>query len=848
MAMKPLHGYAQTDSLQQPDTIIPKRSEGYIVRGIIRAKSSDAAIEFANISFLRTGIGIEADSDGNFEFRVETLPNDTIAIIAMGYKPVLKKIDTSKHIIDLFVELESNSKRLNEIVLYAGEDPAITLLKQIIANKHKHNPARFENFRYEAYNKVEIDIINLSKKEFEALPIPYIKNFSYIYNSLDTTGKVPFLPFYFTETVSDYYYQDKPKRTKEYVKASQIRGINNRNITTTMTKYLGNMYLPINPYENYFLFFGKPYVSPLNNSGPSFYKYKLVDTEVINNHRIITVKFKPLREGDNCFEGIFKVADTVFAIQYIAADVPKTANINWIKNASFYKEYSQISDTVWFCTKDFLTGELKIGDDQLLKIPGMIARRTNIYSNIKVNDSAIPDIINSKKFKVDLVVADTALDAGEDYWSKARRETLSRNEKAVYNMVDSLEADPRYKRFKSFLRFVITGGLRWKWFEFGPYWSLYTSNVLEGNRFTYSMGTLPKFSKDLYLNGYIAYGTKDQKFKYSASALWLLHNDFPRTYLAASYTHDKDNTVNYYDRVTFDNIFSFAIRRSGIPQKFIFTDNARFEFYKEYASGFGHMLTVLRKTYEPFAPLPSTAIFNDEHGLPSALVTQSEVNLKLRYAYKERFLNGNYYRTSLGSKFPIAELRIAKGLKGVLNGGYDYTKLNFSISDDIKIPPLGTLYLNIFAGKYFGTLPYPLLEIHPGNETYYYNKYAFSMMNQFEFISDQYVGLNIEHSIGGGIFKLIPGVRKLKLRQFWTTKAVIGSLSDSNTALNLNKGYTFRTLENSPYIEVGTGIENILKLFRVDFVWRLTPSNLPISTTGQIPSSFGIFGSIKLAF
>jgi hypothetical protein len=183
-------------------------------------------------------------------------------------------------------------------------------------------------------------------------------------------------------------------------------------------------------------------------------------------------------------------------------------------------------------------------------------------------------------------------------------------------------------------------------------------------------------------------------------------------------------------------------------------------------------------------------------------------------------------------------------LKGVLNGGYDYTKLNFSVSDDIKIPPLGTLYLNIFAGKYFGSLPYPLLEIHPGNETYYYNKYAFSMMNQFEFISDQYVGLNVEHSLGGGLFKLIPGVRKLKLRQFWTTKAVIGSLSDSNAALNLDKGYTFRTLEKSPYIEVGTGIENILKLFRVDFVWRLTPANLPISTTGQTPSSFGIFGSL----
>lgn len=843
----PVLGYAQ---LGDDDTtkVIVAPKQGYTIRGTVKAKATNEPVEFANIAIPRSDIGTAADADGNFELITNSFPVDSVYIIALGYKTVKKKLDTSKHVYDFFIELESNTKRLNEVVLYAGEDPVITLLKHIIANKPKNNPARFENYSYEAYNKVEIDIINLTKKDFEQLPVPYLKNFSYIYNNLDTTGKVPFLPFYFTETMSDYYYQDKPKRTKEFIKASQIKGINNRNITTSMTKYLGNMYLPINPYDNYFLFFSKPYVSPLNNAGPSFYKYKLADTQQINGHRVITVKFKPLREGDNCFEGSFRVVDSCFAIQYIQADVPKEANINWIKNASFYKEYSQVSDTVWFCTKDYLTGELKIADEQMLKLPGMIAHRTNMYSNIKVNDPEIPGIVNSKKFKVDLVVSDTALDAGEEYWTSARHDTLSKNESAIYNMMDSLEADPKYKKFKTFMRFVVTGGVRWKWFEFGPYWSLYSSNALEGSRFRFSMGTLPKFSKDVYLNGFIAYGTRDQVFKYNVNALWLLHNQFPRTYLAASYTHDLDHTVNYYDRVTFDNIFSFAIRRPGIPQKFVFADDKRFEFFKEYSSGFSHLFTLLHKTYEPYAPLPSVAIFNDENGLPSNLVTQSEVNLRLRYAYKERFLNGNYYRTSLGSKYPIAELRIAQGFKGILNGGYDYTKLNFSVSDDIKMAPFGTLYLNVFAGKYFGTLPYPLLELHPGNENYYYNKYAFNMMNQFEFISDEYAGLNMEHSIGGGIFKLIPGVRKLKLRQFWTAKGVIGSLNDSNKLLNLNKGFTFRTLENNPYIELGTGIENIVKLLRIDFVWRVTPKTLPASGTGQVPSAFGIFGSLKLTF
>jgi hypothetical protein len=142
-------------------------------------------------------------------------------------------------------------------------------------------------------------------------------------------------------------------------------------------------------------------------------------------------------------------------------------------------------------------------------------------------------------------------------------------------------------------------------------------------------------------------------------------------------------------------------------------------------------------------------------------------------------------------------------------------------------------------------LPYLLLENHPGNENYYYNKYAFNMMNKYEFLSDQFVGANIEHSIGGGVFRYIPLVKKLKLRQFWTAKGVIGSLSDKNSALNLDKGYDFKTLENSPYIEVGTGIENILRVFRIDFVWRVLPEARPNEPKQKY---FGIFGSMKIDF
>lgn len=180
-----------------------------------------------------------------------------------------------------------------------------------------------------------------------------------------------------------------------------------------------------------------------------------------------------------------------------------------------------------------------------------------------------------------------------------------------------------------------------------------------------------------------------------------------------------------------------------------------------------------------------------------------------------------------------------------MNSSYNYKKLKVDVSDDIPIPPLGKLTYDFYAGKIFGTLPYLLLEVHPGNEFYYYDPYAFNMMNRFEFLSDQWAGFNIEHEIGGGIFSFIPWVLKLKFRQFWTAKGIIGKLSPQNKTLNLQNGYSFKTLEGNPYLELGTGVENILHFIRVNFVWQVLPKPQP----GEASSKrFGVFGSLKLQF
>jgi hypothetical protein len=816
----------------------PMVQNHYEIKGIIKDKQTGDVVAYATLVFVHTTIGALANEKGAYVIGYDAIEGDSLRINAIGYKQIDTIIKHSELPQVINFTLTPEGKLLNEVIIHAGEDPVVLFMRKVIAHKKYNDPDRFINYKYETYSKIEVDLLNMTKERFEQLPIPYIKHFGYIYNNLDTTtGPEPFLPFFLIETLSDYYYQRSPKTTREYIKANQIRGVNNKSIM----KYMGSMYLSVNPYDNFWLLFDKKFVSPLSDAGLAFYKYRFTDTLDINGKRAVKLSFRPLREGESCLTGEMNIIDTTFALEYIDGAIPKEANINWVKGASLYKQFSLLGDSTWFVTKENLTTELVAGKI-LPQVPGLIARRTLSYKYISINNPAVTDTL--KKIGPEVVVADNARNVEDTFWQPLRHDVLTKNEAAIYYMFDTLEHDPVYRKFRNVVTFLTSGVKEVGPLELGPYWSLYSRNQIEGNRFRFSMGTTPKLFKDIYLNGYIAYGTRDERLKYNVGGFWIL-NRSPRMYVFASRTHDIDRTVTYYDNVSFDNIFSVAVRRKGIPRKLVFADEYRFDFYKEYLSGFSHMLSFVHRLSDPYNPLPSDKIYHNEEGTPTGVLNNTEVAVKLRYAHKERFVEGNYYRVSLGSKLPIVDLKLSAGLKGVFHSSYEYKKLAITVSDGIRIAPLGELYINAFAGKVYGTLPYNLLEIHPGNESYIYSKYTFSMMTQYEFISDQYAGLNIEHSLGGGIFNYIPLVKKLKFRQFWTAKGLIGSLSKENIDLNFNKGYTFRNLNGSPYLEVGTGIENILRVFRIDFIWRLAPEKLPTEANSKY---FTIMGSAKLSF
>ncbi|MBO9152615.1 DUF5686 family protein [Chitinophaga sp. GCM10012297] len=816
-------------------------SAQYKISGKVKDAHTQELIPFATLQFVGTNTGMVTDAEGSFLFELPAIPSDSLLVRVMGYQRTVLFVDRNVKEQTLNFEISRGDVSLKQYEIKANVNFALILLRQIIRRKPENNYDRLSNYRYEIYNKLELDIKNLNTTKLSRNR--FTKPFSFILQNIDSTSETkPFLPVFLTESISDYYFQRSPKKTKEIIKASRTSGLDNESVS----RFLGGMYQNINVYDNHIPVFDKSFVSPISNSGALYYNYQITDTQYINTHRFIKMNFQPRRKGENAFIGEMWVQDSTYAIQKMSMSVPGEANINFVRKISMVQEYKPFADSSgWFLAKDKFIVDFWTPGIKPTKKMDFIGRKTTTYENVMVNDTSVTNLFAEKRYPENIVLTDSARSRPESFWENNRHESLSKNEQSIYRMVDTLQKMPLFQKYSNTIRFLATGYKPFGPIEWGPYWYLFSQNRLEGFRTRIDLGTTPKFNKDLYLNGYLAYGFSDQRFKGKLSALWLLKRH-PRMYVYGSFVRDLDNGANYYDEVGTDNIFSLAIRKPGIPQKFMLIDEKRAEFYKEYFSGFSHHLAVIHKQFLPFAPLPTGTFFpHNGNGLDP--LTNTEVAVKLRYAFREEFLEGNYYRFSLGSKYPIVEVKYSLGLKGLLKSNYNYHKAAFTVSDYIKTPPFGQIYYNFFGGKIFsnGALPYTMLEIHPGNEIYYYNKYAFNMMNRYEFISDQYAGFNIEHTIGSGIFNYIPGVRKLKFRQFWTAKGVIGKLSEANKTLNLNAGYPFKTLEGNPYIEIGTGVENILKFLRVDFVWRVAPKPLPFE---PYEKRFGIFGSFRLQF
>ena len=788
----------------------------YAQKTVVSGKVIDALtkepLPFSPVMFVGTKSGAQTDLDGNYQ--LETYySSDSLRVMVLGYAPQTKKVKQGISSVVNF-ELQAASSQTAEVTIRPddGPNPAIALMKKVIRNKKINNREKLDAYEYETYNKVEFDLNNITEK-FQDRKI--FKAFEFVFEGVDTTQEKPYLPVFMTESLSDFYFKRNPKLSKEVVKATKVSGVENESIN----QFLGDMYQNINVYDNELIAFGKSFTSPVSSYALGFYDYGLVDSATIDGKWCYKLQFFPRRKAELLFFGEMWIADTSYAVKEIEATIAEGANINWIKDFRVKQSFNEIEPEVWMLTKDELVIDFNVSDKKL----GVYGRKTSSYRDFVINKERPKEYYEGIS---DIIVKEDASDHDDAYWIDSRHIALSAKEERIYHMVDTLKSLPQFVTVSNILNLIINGYKVIGKVELGPYYTLYSFNPIEGNRLRFGGRTSNDFSKKVMLEGYLAYGLKDERFKYGGGATWVINKN-PRMAFNVFAKRDMEQLGQGNGAFRQDNVLSSLFRRNPANKLTDVTELSGY-FEKEWLYGLQNRALFKHRVLKPAGSNYRYARFKpqlDAEQQISYLIT-TEVGLYTRFAYKEKFVYGEFERISLGTNYPVLELQYNYGVPGLMGGEFEYHRVGVRISDKLRFGPFGHMRISSEAGRIIGNLPYPLLMMHQGNETFFYDEESYNTMNFFEFVSDEWVSVWASYHANGLFLNKIPIMRRLKWREVASAKAVVGGYDLKNDEIlsrdfNGDNKPDIYTLDK-PFVEAALGVENIFKVLRVDFIWRLT--------------------------
>jgi hypothetical protein len=771
------------------------------VFGKITETSTGDPIPYARINFGDTYIGTLSDLNGNYNLS-SLKATSKVVISALGYKSQILPVKLNK-VNKLDVVLEKEYVEISEVTVLPDVNPAIAMFHKIIAHKKENNPANFPSWQSRLYSKTEIDIKNIKEvwknKKF-------LSQFAFVFkyiDSLSIQGKT-FLPVFFTETISDYYHNSELNTNKEEIIANKASGMK----TDMIAQFTGKMFEGINPYDNYFTIMDIGLVSPLNGLGLDYYKYWLLDSAIVNNRKIYEFSFHPKLPQEPVFDGKFWIEDKTYALTRLEMRLSGKANINFLNNLQYSVEYQKIADA-WTLRNELLIADLDIRKDKKSQAVGVMARKTNVYENFIF--TPVPK--GNDRGKNSIFVDKDAANKDLSYWEKERPYELQKRETAIYQMVDSIKNVPLYKTISEYVYMFFYGYRDLGKIELGPYYYLFSHNIVEGGRIRLGGRTTFKFNPDLRLNGYTAYGFGDHDFKYGGGFEYYFSKE-PRNMISLQAQHDYGLLGKSNNAFMEDNILTTVLSKKPFT-KLNMIDRITATYHKEWVKGFSNQFSVAATKIlsAPFVP------FKDSLNNNVPYIRTGEIKINTRFAPGEYIVQNDFERTTLTSYKPILNVGLTSGLKGFLGGGYNYFKIDVNLTDRILLNPFGYTYFYFQIGKIWGNVPFPLMKIHEGNETYAYDPFAFNLMNYQEFVSDTYASLALEHHFQGFFLNKIPLFRRLKWREIVGVRSLIGSY-DANQHKDLQFPVGMRGLDNRPYTEFSAGLENIFKVIRVDAVWR----------------------------
>lgn len=807
------------------------------VGGIVVDESGEP-VSFANVLFKDSSEGTITNDNGRFYMESENTYT-TLLVSFIGYET--KEITlTAKVTYNMNVVLTESSEQLDEVVVYFGKtdkknNPAIDILKKIWAKKRKNGVHMFKQYQFDKYEKVEFDLNTIDSALMKSR---VFRGLEFVFNDLDTsriTGKT-YLPIFLNETFSKVYGNNETAVVKEDVLGSKNSGFSNNQ---AIIAFIEDLYSDYDIYNNYLKFFDKSFTSPLSKTGVDTYNYVLADSAFIDNKWCYNIIYYPRRKNELTFKGDFWVNDSTYAVKNINLAVTKSANINWVKEIYIEQEFDVVNDSVFLLTRDYMLSDFSFNKKENSR--GVYGKRTTVYGDYKFDQPKPNEFYKAKTDPFDPLV----LNKEDDFWEANRLESLNADEKGIYKLLDTLKTVPKFKSYYNIVSILGSGYVEIdKWnLDLGDVYSIFGYNEAEGVRLRAGARTYFGQNDPWRLQGYLAYGFGDDKFKYGISGKWLVdkksrfiisggkRRDIEQLGISLTATTDVLGrsiasssvfTVGSNDRLTNIDLTTFNLELEPVTNLRIGVGGS----YRTLSSALPDAFSL--DYIDPSAP---TGI--------SSEINQFDLSTILIYTPGKKTIGNGVERRDVNDNYSTLFLSYTNGVKNFLDSDFDYKKVQFSYTQPWQVGGLGRLLSTVETGKTFGEVPLGLLNAIPGNQTFFSVYNTFSNLDFYEFVTDTYVSAHLEHNFNGRFFSRIPFMRKWNLREIIGLRGVWGELSDENRALSAPANIPLIAPNDKIYWEYSVGVGNILKILRIDFNFRGNYLENPGARSFGVTGSFG---------
>lgn len=804
----------------------------YHLSGIVRDSLTLEPLPYTSVNVSGKASGTLTDGKGIFEL---TVPDtcSSLSISSLGYNRKIVKIKKGR--INLYdIMLSPEATELKEVVIHRSKyskknNPAVEFVRRLRDNAGKTDPRRNEFYNFSKQRIMTLGLNDFgTTEEHKAL----FKRFPFLWEFVDTSevsGK-PVLNLVVKETTADVHYRREPQSEKEITTGVRQQGVDEMLEGENLKVMLDDLLREIDLYDDDINLLTNRFVSPLSRIAPDFYRFYLTDTVKIDTSRYVVLSFYPRNKQTFGFNGQLYVplGDQSF-IKKVTMRTPRDININFIENLVIEQEFDRAPDGSRVKTADNLTIEASIIPGK----PAFYVKRNVAYADHDFNapkEMTIFDQLGSELIDKDAEKRDST------FWKSRNLVKVTHNERRIDEMMRKLRSVPIYYWSEKFLKIMFSGYVatgKDSKFDYGPVNTTISFNPIEGARLRAGGITTANLSKRWFGRGYTAFGTKDHRWKYGVEAEYSFHDkkyhsrEFPVHSLRLSSLYDVDMLGQHYEYTNSDNMF-LSLKR--------FTDyNATYhnvnklEYTLELQNNFS-VLATLKNERQFDSPYIK---FVDGTGRSFRHYTENSLSVQLRYAPGEKFIQSKSYRVPVNLDAPVFTLTHTIAPGNFLGSDFPLNKTELGVSKRIWLSAFGYIDAAARGGIVWSRSPFINLFIPNANLSYTIQRGSFALMNPMEFVNDSYASLDFNYFLNGAIFNYIPLVKKLKWREVVTFRGLWGHLSHRNDPTLNPELFRFpdpmqiTSMSSRPYMEISAGIENIFKVLRVDYVWRLSYLDVP---------------------